>query len=337
MILKILKNNINKIVFAIILFALFVYQIQDGYRFFTFSITGQSIVARTQDFLTLVLSIIVEAFPFIILGVVFSVIVGVFVKEEWILKRIPKNRILSHVIISFVGIFMPVCECGNIPVARRLVLKGFSVSQSITFLLAAPILNPITYLVTAEAFSYDKSVVVIRMVAGFVIANFVGILISFKKDQNDLLTPEFYQQVCEIHEHDSKSKFRQALEIFEEEFIQVIKVLCIGAILAALSQTLIPREFILSLGQNPFLSIIAMIILAFVVSICSNVDAFFALSYANSFTIGSILSFLVFGPMIDIKILAMMKTTYKTKVLVMVLILVTLMSILLGLLVNYFK
>jgi len=331
----------NRFFLALILIGLFLYQILDGYKFLTFSPVGQQFLNRLQDFITLVLSIVIEAFPFIILGVLVSVIVGVFVKEEWIFKVLPKNRFLSHIVISLFGILMPVCECGNIPVARRLILKGFSVSQSITFLLAAPVLNPITYLVTAEAFSYDRSVVIIRMVAAFIIANFVGILISYKKDQNELLTKNFYNEVCEVHDHDHDhhhaSKLRQAMDIFSSEFYEVIKVLCIGAILAALSQTLIPRDVIVAIGSSPFLSIVAMIALAFVVSICSNVDAFFALSYANAFTIGSILSFLVFGPMIDIKILTMMRTTYKTKLLVLIVALVTLMSLLLGLIVNYFK
>lgn len=352
--------NLNKFILLTLLAVIFLYQINGGYNFLQFSQTGQIIVLRMQDFLTLVLSIIVEAFPFVILGVTISTLIGVnffgwfrklVYKHTTILflfyyiyqisgtvdSRLKHNRLYSHVKVSLLGIFLPVCECGNIPVARRLLMGGFSVSQSITFLLAAPILNPVTFLTTLEAFNYDKSVVVIRMLAGFIIANFVGIVLSFKKPQNELLNLDFYQEVCEVKEHHSRNTIVEAIGIFQREFIEIFKVLVIGAILAAASQTFIPRDIIITIGQNPILSILAMILLALIISICSNVDAFFALSYANTFTIGSVLGFLIFGPMIDIKILTMMRTTYKTKVLVLVTLLVFLLSFLTALIVNFVK
>lgn len=234
--------------------------------------------------------------------------------------------------------FLPVCECGNVPVARRLLMGGFTVSQSITFLLAAPILNPVTFLTTLEAFNYDKSIVIIRLLSGFLIANFIGIILSFKKPQNEFLNLDFYQEICEINEHGhSKNTLKEALNIFNREFIEMFKVLIIGAALAAASQTFIPRDIIITIGQNPVLSILAMILLAFVISICSNVDAFFALSYVNSFTIGSVLGFLIFGPMIDIKLLTMLRTTYKAKLLAIVTLFVFLFSFLIALLVNFIK
>lgn len=362
--MKFLSKNWNKIIIIGLLAGLFAFRILDVGKYLQFSPDGQVIAAKFQDFITLVISIVVEAFPFVILGVVISVLVGLgffewlfkFINAHKLLffpiypflflggkidKALHKNVIYNHVKISLLGIFLPVCECGNVPLARRLILSNLSVSETITFLLAAPVLNPVTFLTTLEAFNYDKSVAIIRMIGGFVIANFVGIIFSFAKNQNGLLTEKFYQEVCEHkeheHDHHKHSKVKEGLDIFQEEFLEVMKALCIGAILAALSQSFIPRDVIVAIGQNPFLSIIAMILLAFVVSICSNVDAFFALSYAGSFTIGSIISFLVFGPMIDIKILTMMRTTFKPKALIVMTILVTLMSILLGLIVNLIK
>ena len=115
----------------------------------------------------------------------------------------------------------------------------------------------------------------------------------------------------------------------------MLKMLCLGAVIAGLTQVFVPRDVLTSLGGHPIFSILAMITLAFVISICSNVDAFFALAYSNTFTAGSIAAFLVFGPLIDIKMLALMRTTYKAWLLAAMTFLVTLSSILIGLVVNY--
>jgi uncharacterized membrane protein YraQ (UPF0718 family) len=292
---------------------------------------------QLNDFTIFFFSIIVEAFPFVLLGVLVSVFVGIFVDENWLYKILPKSKLLRHILIALLGIFMPVCECGNVPVARRLVSKGFRVSEAVTFLLAAPILNPITFISTIEAFKTEPSIAYVRMLAGFLIAVSIGLLTSLNKNEKELMTDGFVESCDHDHDqHEHSSKITEALEIFKTEFIAVTRMLVIGAFIAALSQTFIPRELIVSIGTNPFLSVIAMVILAFVISICSNVDAFFALSYANTFTSGALVAFLVFGPMIDIKILTMLKGTFKANFLLRLTILVTLLSILTGLLYNLF-
>jgi uncharacterized membrane protein YraQ (UPF0718 family) len=287
-----------------------------------------------QDFITLFLGLIVEAFPFVVLGVVISVGVALIDSQRLISWLTPKNKILSHFVVSILGIFMPVCECGNVPVVRRFMLSGLNVSQAVTFLLAAPIVNPITFLSTWEAFNYDHSIAIIRIVAALFIANLVGLLVSLRKDQNSLLTDKFYTEVCENPHQHAKNKLDRALEIFSTEFITVMRMMVIGAAIAAASQSFIPREVIVGIGSNVVLSVVAMLILAFIISICANVDAFFALSYANTFTAGSILTFLVFGPMIDIKMLTMLRTTFTVRFLILLTTLVAALSICLGLLVN---
>lgn len=287
-----------------------------------------------QEIFTLFLGLIIEAFPFIVLGVTISTLIALYVKEDRILKYLPKNRFVSHTIIGFLGIFMPVCECGNIPVARRLILKKFSVSQATVFLLAAPIVNPITFITTLEAFNIDKNIAIMRLVFGYVIALIIGLAISYRKNQSSLLKQEFYAETCEVHEHDHDK--HRGLEIFQREFIGVFRLLFIGAIIAALTQSLIPREFLNTIGAHPILSILAMIFLGLVVSMCSNVDAFFALSYSTTFTLGSLMAFMVFGPMIDIKILSMLKSTFKTKFLVWLSVAVTISAVLVGIGVNVF-
>ncbi len=320
-------------------------------QYLQYSIDGQSLALRLQELLTLFLSIIAEAFPFVILGTIISVIVALFIKSEWILKYLPKNVILSNLIISLFGVFMPVCECGNVPVTRRLLSKNFTVSQSIVFLLAAPIINPITLWSTIEAFSPDTSIVIIRLIGALVIANLAGFIISFKKNQYELLQDDFYNNYCKVnldnhdHNHDQhshhdhlhhhhNSKIEEAFEIFRTEFWEVTKLLCLGAFFAALSQIFIPRDVITSIGQSPILSIVAMMLFAFVISICSNVDAFVALPYVSTFSLGSIMSFLLFGPMIDMKILTMLKSSFKLKLIIFLVVFVGLSSFLAGLIIN---
>src|SRR3954471_4675077 len=312
-----------------------------------------SLPSKLQDFLTLALSIVVEALPFVVLGALVSAVIRVFGPTQRLIQLLPKRPLLRRLSISLLGTFMPVCECGNVPVARGLVIRGLSVAESMTFLLAAPILNPVTLLSTSQAFRLDPSIVWIRMAGALVIANLVGGLIALHKNQMELVSKGFYNTVCQVeedhahhhdhahHSHHSPStgsrarQWQEGIVGFRDEGSLMLKMLCLGAAIASLTQVFVPREVLTRVGSNPFYSILAMIALAFIISICSNVDAFFALAYSSTFTVGSIVAFLVFGPMIDIKMLALMRTTYKARLLVIMTILVTLTSILIGLIVNY--
>src|SRR5215208_4085040 len=295
---------------------------------------GLSLPSELQDFTTLALSIVVEALPFVILGALVSVIVRLFAPTQRILRLLPKRPLLRRLSISLFGTFMPVCECGNVPVARGLVIKGLSVAESTTFLLAAPIINPVTLLATSQAFRLDPSIVWIRMAGGLLIANLVGGLIALYKDQMERVSKGFYNTLCEVgaadelhdhehhdHDHDHHyasnrwwDRWQEGILIFRDEVSLMLKVLCLGALIAGATQVFVPRDVLTSLGSDPILSI------------CANVDAFFALAYSNTFTVGSIVAFLVFGPMIDIKMLTMMRTTYKVRLLAMITLVVTLTS-----------
>lgn len=290
--------------------------------------------ALLQNFFTLFLGIVIESLPFVVLGVIASVLVALFVSEEAILKIMPKNRIASHAFFALIGIVIPVCQCGNIPVARRFVMKGFSPSQAMTFLLAAPVVNPITILTTYFAFNTTPSIVIVRTLTVFLIAIVVGIFMSYKKDQSNYLTKEF-ASICE-NEHQHKRSLSYAFSIFQSEFMLIMKMLCIGAVIAAATHEFLPQSFLLTIGQNSFLSIISMMILGFVLSICSTVDAFFALSYVTNFTLGSLVAFLIFAPLVDIKMIALMKTTFRTNIIVRISLVIAVVSIVVGLSYNAF-
>ncbi len=296
--------------------------------------------ASLQDLVTLALSIVVEALPFVVLGAIVSAVIRVYAPTGRMIRRLPRNAGLRRFSISLFGTFMPVCECGNVPVARGLMARGLSVADSTTFLLAAPIVNPVTLLATSQAFRLDPSIVWLRLFGALVIANLIGGLISLHKSQLDLVSKGFYDTVCNTdahdhHGHETQSRWREGVGVFRDEVSLMLKVLCLGAVIAGCTQVFVPREVLTSLGAHPFYSILAMIALAFIISICANVDAFFALAYAGTFTAGSLVAFLVFGPMVDIKMLAMMRTTYKTGLLAVITVVVALCSVLIGLLVNY--
>ena len=287
---------------------------------------------QVQDFITLSLGVIIEALPFVMLGVFFSIAVRLWLPHDWLLKYLPKQPFLRRALISLFGVFMPVCECGNVPLARGLLAKGLTPAESLTFLLAAPILNPVTIITTQQAFSDDNTVLIARILGGFLIANLIGWIYSSTR-QDAMLRPEFIA-ICK-EKKDNSNRLVAALHFFKHETRSMMPALVVGAMVAGLIQVVVPRETILLLGNSPAWSVLVMAVLAFVVSICSSVDAFFALAFRGSFTSGSLVSFLTFGPMIDVKMLSLMRTTYRRNILLQVSVLVFLMSMLIGLVVNY--
>ena len=295
--------------------------------------TGQwSLPDRLQDWITLSLSVMIEALPFVMLGICIAIIVQVWLPAERLLTYLPQQPLLRRACLSLLGIALPVCECGNVPLARGLLAKGLTPSESLVFLLAAPILNPVTIITTQQAFAGDMTILWARVLGGFAIANLVGWVYA-RRPAEELLTNTFVAS-CQA-DHVQQSKQVASLTIFRREVQAMLPALVVGAGLAGLVQVLVSREVLVSLGSQPVWSVIAMVALAFIVSICSNVDAFFALAFRQTFMTGALVSFLTFGPMIDIKMLSLLRTTYRPSVLLQVSALVGLASITLGLVVNY--
>ena len=295
--------------------------------------TGQwSLPDRLQDWITLSLSVMIEALPFVMLGICIAIIVQVWLPAERLLTYLPQQPLLRRACLSLLGIALPVCECGNVPLARGLLAKGLTPSESLVFLLAAPVLNPVTIITTQQAFAGDMTILWARVFGGFAIANLVGWVYA-RRPAEELLTNTFVAS-CRA-DHVQQSKRVASLAIFRREVQAMLPALVVGAGLAGLVQVLVSREVLVSLGSQPVWSVIAMVALAFIVSICSNVDAFFALAFRQTFMTGALVSFLTFGPMIDIKMLSLLRTTYRPSVLLQVSALVGLASITLGLVVNY--
>ena len=292
-----------------------------------------SLPTRAQDGLTLAISVLIESLPFVMLGVILSIAVQVWVPPGVLERWMPRRAWARRAVLSLLGMVVPVCECGNVPFARGLLMRGFSVPETMTFLIAAPIVNPIVIITTHQAFGFSDGILVARLLGGYAIANLIGWLYSRHPSPDALLTDRF-RDTCELVTHEPGGKGRRSIAQFVVELRAVMPALIIGSALAGAVQVLIPRETLLAIGSNPALSIVAMIALAMVVSICSNVDAFFALSFASTFTPGSIVAFLLVGPLVDVKMLALMRTTFTTRTLAGMVVIVVLSAFAIGTAVN---
>lgn len=318
---------------------------------------------------TIFLSLLVEAMPFLLFGVLFSSVLLIFIDERQLVTRMPRNPILGALAGSLIGFLFPVCECGNVPVARRLLMQGVPTSVAIGFLLAAPTINPIVIWATWLAFRDQPEIVVLRVVFSLSIAVIIGIVFSFQKDVTPLVQPaiarylkfnppaqpeikrrsqgnaaaaqgkvpsvlksgtyilggkpgltqrldaDLLQTVTPTASPNKsvRDKLRLVLDNVVQELRELGGVMILGSAIAASVQVFAPRELILSLGAGHITSIVVMLILAAVVSVCSTVDSFFALSFASAFSSGSLLAFLVFGPMVDIKSVGLMLTVFNGK------------------------
>ncbi|WP_310414699.1 permease [Chamaesiphon sp. OTE_8_metabat_110] len=319
---------------------------------------------------TLFLSLLVEAIPFLLLGVLLSSVLLICIDERWLTAHLPKNPVLGAFAGSCIGFLFPVCECGNVPVARRLIMQGVPMPVAIGFLIAAPTVNPIVIWSTWIAFHDRPEIVILRVVFSLTIATVVGCIFSLQTDLQPILQPamalstlrsqpkiptgnslldggdfilgtagmapkRMTQDLIQPPKRSLQANVNLVLDNVVQELRELGGVLVLGSAVAAAIQTLTPRELIVSLGEGPVISIVVMMILAGSISICSTVDAFFALSFAATFTSGSILAFLVFGPMFDLKSIGLMLSIFTPKAIFYLFAIATQLTFLLTLFVNF--
>lgn len=277
--------------------------------------SGGFIVTAQSSFLQLnsiFISILIEAIPFILIGVILSGIIQMFVSEEMIARIMPKNRFLAVLFGALAGVLFPACECGIIPITRRLLLKGVPLHAGVAFMLTTPIINPIVLFSTYIAFGNRWSVVFYRGGLALAVSVIIGIILSYQFKDNQLLKPDEPGH-HHHHHHTLLQKLGGTLRHAIDEFFSVGKYLIIGAFIAAAMQTYVKTSTLLAIGQNDVSSSLVMMGLAFVLSLCSEVDAFIASSFSSTFSLGSLIAFLVFGAMVDIKNLLMMLAAFKKR------------------------
>lgn len=298
------------------------------------------LVSRLNLFATVFLGIFIEALPYLLLGTLISGIVEVFLDRAVMTRFISNRPIPAAITGALMGLVFPVCECGVIPLTRRLFHKGLPLPAGIAFLLAAPVLNPIVIFSTATAFGWG-AMLVWRVGLSLLFAVIIGLVFAVEQDSANVLQGTVLSIHDLEHEHAEVSasfikKIQQALLICADEFFEMGRYLVMGAVLAATLQTFIPQAALLAIGNGPILSVLVMLALAIILSICSTVDAFVALGFVGTFSFGSILAFLVFGPMVDIKSMLMYLQVFRRKPVAYLVLLPFLMSLLIGIAFNYF-
>lgn len=272
----------------------------------------EGILDWSSGFATVFLGIFIEAVPFLLLGTLASGLVEVFFDSEALARMLPGRGLSGALTGGLLGLFFPVCECGVVPLARRLVRKGLPRSAAVAFLLAAPVINPIVIASTLTAFG-PGWLFWGRLALTLAIAVLTGWLFS-KQDPSEpfiKMLPVVLDPPNTLIDHQGAAsglggKTQRMLVIAAGEFFEMGRFLVMGAFLAALMQSLVPQPALLAIGRGPFLSVAVMSLLAVMLSVCSTVDAFIALAFSGVFTTGSILAFLVYGPMVDIKSVLML-------------------------------
>jgi uncharacterized protein len=265
-------------------------------------------IAAAQNFLLVFASLLIEALPFIVLGAAVSAAIEVFIPSRVFAKVAGLPRSLQMPVAGLGGFAFPVCECGSVPVARRLVIKGLSPAAAITFMLAAPVLNPVVLVATAIAYRGRDilwPMVIGRAGLALVVAMTVGWLVGRRTRDQLLRSARDHQEHAAPGEGRGPRYFGQ----LGGDFLMLARYLIVGAAVAAALQTFVPQSVIASVSGAPVLDIVALMLLAAALSLCSESDAFVAASFVQ-FSFAAQLAFLVAGPMFDAKLAALYAGTF---------------------------
>lgn len=296
-----------------------------------------SIAEWLSDFSFLFLSILLEGAPFILLGTIVSGFLDAYLPAGAMDRLLPRNRIGAVFASGLLGIIFPVCECAVVPVIRRLVKKGLPPACALTYMLAAPIVNPVTALSTASAFkAADIPMTSSRLAMGYLMAVAVGLLL-LRIPASAVLKASVMERVtrnnrrrapaepgecahgdgrpagASAHRR-SDPRLVEALRAALRDFADVAVYFVIGITIVAVVNTPPPfsnatpvREVIDQTAESTFGAPAALMALAFLLSLCSTSDAFIAWSL-DTFRYGARLGFLVYGPMMDLKLLFLYNT-----------------------------
>jgi uncharacterized membrane protein YraQ (UPF0718 family) len=265
-------------------------------------------VAWLRNLLIVFGSLLIEAMPFVALGALVSALIEVFVPSSTFAKLTSLPRAVQLPAAAMAGMAFPVCECGSVPVARRLARKGLSPAAAVTFMLAAPIVNPVVIASTFVAYRGRDSLWVMvggRFLIGMLVAICVGWVIGSRRPGELLRAADVTD---EPDDHD-EPRARRFFSHLTGDLVFMARFLILGALIAATIQTFVPSSVVDRVATLPILSLLAMMALAFILSLCSESDAFVAASF-TAFGPSAQLAFLVFGPMVDLKLGALYIGTY---------------------------
>ncbi|EPT67648.1 membrane protein [Streptococcus agalactiae CCUG 38383] len=259
------------------------------------------------------ISIIIEALPFVLLGTILSGIIEVFITPDIVNKFLPKNKFLRVLFGTFVGFVFPSCECGIIPIINRFLEKQVPSYTAVPFLATAPIINPIVLFATYSAFGNSIRFLILRFVGATIVAIALGVMLAF------LVNSKRRPKPTHFHDYSDKKWYQKiflALAHAIDEFFDTGRYLVFGTLIASAMQIYLPTRVLTTIGHSPITAILVMMLLAFILSLCSEADAFIGASLLSTFGIAPVMAFLLIGPMIDIKNLMMMVNSFKTRFIV---------------------
>lgn len=295
------------------------------------------------DFLLTFSAILWEAMPFIVVGAVVAGVLEEFLPQQFISRILP-SRLLSSVMVGAgLGLVFPMCECGIVVVMRRLLRKGLPLACCIAYLLAGPIINLVVIFSTWFAFRDHKiapEMVGLRCGLGFLVAVVTALIVhvQYRKYGSDLLTPlahpgpprrsqSFPLSASSASSSSPRRSLFQRLSHISatalHDFVDITVFLILGAVLAAVAKQYIAPDEVERLSREaPLLVIAGMMLLAALMCLCSEADAFVAASF-TSLHISGKLAFLVYGPMVDIKLMMMYTRIFRPRLILIILAAVT--------------
>lgn len=281
-------------------------------------------------FSSIAAAIFLEAMPFLALGALLSGAIEVLVTPERLIRRIPKSLPAGLSLGIAAGVVLPTCECGVVPVVRRLIGKGVPPHIAIAYMLSAPILNPVVLVSTYVAFRGSLLMLLSRAVVAVIVAGAVGAFVWWKggagdatrgggekNGDNDHIHANGHEHARHAEANGDRSRLAVAGDILRHaahDFLDMGKYLILGALAAAAFKTFLPQFVFDTLSENIVLSIGGMMALAFLLSVCSEADAFVAASFAG-LPAAAHLAFVTFGPMLDLKLVGMYAGTFRRSVL----------------------
>lgn len=255
-----------------------------------------------RNWLTIFIALAVQALPFLVLGTLVSGAIAAMVPPGWLAAHLPKRTGLSVPVAGMAGAAFPGCECGSVPIAGRMVANGATPAAATAFLLAAPAINPIVLVATAVAFPGRPEFVLARFLASLATAIVVGMIWS--KVGKPIWHAKAMKRVVM-----GQNRWRTFAATSLHDFLHAGGFLVLGGLMAASLHTIVPQSFLERLASVGFLAILVMAGLAFVVAICSEADAFVAASLSQ-FSPTAQLTFMVVGPAVDVKLVALQAGTF---------------------------
>ncbi|WP_320773796.1 permease [Streptomyces sp. CRN 30] len=257
---------------------------------------------------TVFTAVVVQGVPFLLLGTLVSAAIGAFVPERVFSRVLPRNPALAVPVAGAAGVVLPGCECASVPVAGSLMRRGVAPAAALAFLLSAPAINPVVLIATSIAFPGQPSMVLARLLASLAAAVVMGWLwVRFGKEEWLRLPKRQEAPAAEATgRHSRLDDFRAGLQ---HDFLHAGGFLVVGAAAAATFNIVVPRSVLDVFTDSPWLSVLLLAVLAVVLCVCSEADAFIAASLTG-FSPTARLAFMVVGPMVDLKLVALQAGTF---------------------------